>query len=117
VPEQAVLADFADRGANHVDRCAVWFSAQDSIVAARQAPTGCDTASIVVLEAFDDLEIHILYLGLKADYASRETMSLPPEVITKSSATKASIACGFCGRCQTSRQNRSTIATLSAWTF
>src|ERR1700716_1652951 len=45
--------------------------------------------------------------------ASRPTMSRPPEVTTKSSCTRRSMASGFCGCFHTSRQKFSTIATLS----
>src|SRR5262245_57243711 len=44
---------------------------------------------------------------------SRPTMSRPPEVMTKSSCTRRSMASGFCGCFHTSRQKFSTIATLS----
>jgi hypothetical protein len=42
--------------------------------------------------------------------ASRPTTSTPPEVMTKSSATKRAAACGSFA-CQTSRQKLSTIST------
>src|SRR5690349_1891109 len=47
---------------------------------------------------------HCLNLG-------RETKSTPPDVSTKSSATRRSIALGVCGCCHTSRQKFSTAAT------
>jgi hypothetical protein len=48
------------RSTDHFEERAVCFSTENSIVARGQAPTGRDTAPIVVLDVFNDLEVLVV---------------------------------------------------------